>query len=166
MRISETGQHEMKFCGNKKRSQVKLGNEGTNEPTMTTPFYESDAALAQYLLFHYGTPGQICPLVPEARTACGFPARCVSESMRHIVLAGKARALDLGCAVGRGSFELGRHFKEVVGIDFSERFVAAARRMGQERAATVPPICGPVRFILNGAMRAICGPISGNSTWC
>ena len=104
---------------------------------MTTGFYESDAAVEQYLLFHYGTPGQICPLLPDARMACGFPARCVSESLRHIVLQKRTRALDLGCAVGRSSFELGRHFDEVVGIDFSGRFIAAAVRMRNERAVTV-----------------------------
>jgi putative 4-mercaptohistidine N1-methyltranferase len=104
---------------------------------MTTPFYESDAAVEQYLLFHYGTPEQICPLLPDARTACGFPARCVSEPLRRIKLEKHARALDLGCAVGRSSLELRRHFAEVVGIDFSARFVAAAERMREERAATV-----------------------------
>jgi putative 4-mercaptohistidine N1-methyltranferase len=104
---------------------------------MATSFYESDAAVEQYLLFHYGTPEQICPLLPEARTACGFPARCVSESLRHIVMQQRTRALDLGCAVGRSSFELGRHFNEVLGIDFSGRFIAAAERMRDERAVTV-----------------------------
>jgi putative 4-mercaptohistidine N1-methyltranferase len=104
---------------------------------MTTGFYESDAAVEQYLLFHYGTPEQVCPLLPEARTACGFPARSVSESLRHIVLDKRARALDLGCAVGRSSFELGRHFDAVLGIDFSVRFIAAAERMRDERAVTV-----------------------------
>ena len=104
---------------------------------MTHNFYESDAAVEQYLLFHYGTPEQICPLLPDARTACGFPARCVSESLRHIVPQKRTRALDLGCAVGRSSFELGRHFDEVTGIDFSGRFIAAAERMRAERAVTV-----------------------------
>ena len=104
---------------------------------MTPPFYESDAAVEQYLLFHYGTPEQICPLLREARAACGFPARCVSESLARIELVGKERALDLGCAVGRSSFELRGHFDEVVGIDFSARFVAAAQRMGDPRAVTV-----------------------------
>jgi len=104
---------------------------------MATDFYESDAAVEQYLLFHYGTPEQICPLLPEARMACGFPARCVSESLRHIVLQKRLRALDLGCAVGRSSLELGRHFDEVVGIDFSGRFIAAAEQMKDKRAMTV-----------------------------
>ena len=104
---------------------------------MPTPYYESDAGVEQYLLFHYGTPEQICPLLPEARTACGFPARCVSEPMRRIALDKKGRALDLGCAVGRSSLELRRHFDEVVGVDFSARFVGAAERMREERAAMV-----------------------------
>jgi len=104
---------------------------------MTTPFYESDAAVEQYLLFHYGTPEQICPLLPDARTACGFPARCVSEPLRQIELRRRTRALDLGCAVGRSSFELRKYFDEVVGIDFSGRFIAAAERMRPGRAVTV-----------------------------
>ena len=104
---------------------------------MTTPYYESDAGVEQYLLFHYGTAEQICPLLPDARSACGFPVRCVSETLPHAGIQGKARALDLGCAVGRSSFELGRHFDEVIGIDFSERFVRAARQMKQDRAVTV-----------------------------
>jgi putative 4-mercaptohistidine N1-methyltranferase len=104
---------------------------------MSAVFYESDDALAQYLLFHYGTPEQICPMLPEARAACEFPARCVSEPLRQMALRQRRRALDLGCAVGRSSFELSRYFDEVVGIDFSARFIAAARRIGEERAVTV-----------------------------
>jgi putative 4-mercaptohistidine N1-methyltranferase len=104
---------------------------------MATDFYESEAAVEQYLLFHYGASEQVCPLLPEMRTACGFPARCVSESLRHVILQKRSRALDLGCAVGRSSFELGRHFEEVAGIDFSGRFIAAAERMRDERAVTV-----------------------------
>jgi putative 4-mercaptohistidine N1-methyltranferase len=104
---------------------------------MSSEFYESDEAIAQYLLFHYGTPEQICPLLPEARAACGFPARCVSEPLRHIDLRLRGRALDLGCAVGRGSLELGRHFDDVLGLDFSARFVTEADRMRRERRVTV-----------------------------
>jgi len=32
------------------------------------------------------------------------------------------RALDVGCAVGRATFELARSFDETVGIDLSARF--------------------------------------------
>jgi 2-polyprenyl-3-methyl-5-hydroxy-6-metoxy-1,4-benzoquinol methylase len=36
------------------------------------------------------------------------------------------RALDLGCAVGRSSFELTRYFDRVVGLDYSARFIQVA----------------------------------------
>ena len=35
--------------------------------------------------------------------------------------------LDLGCAVGRASVELSRHFERVVGLDYSEAFIRTAR---------------------------------------
>jgi putative 4-mercaptohistidine N1-methyltranferase len=104
---------------------------------MSIPFYDSDEALAQYLLFHYGTPEQVCPLLPEARGACGFPVRCVTEPLRQARLENTRRALDLGCAVGRSSFELARTFDEVTGIDFSARFIDAARAMQRDGTATI-----------------------------
>jgi putative 4-mercaptohistidine N1-methyltranferase len=104
---------------------------------MHANFYDTDAALGQYLLFHYGTPEQICPLLPEGRAACGFPVRCVTEALRGLPLERKDRALDLGCAVGRSTFELARHFGHVTGMDRSARFIAAAQQMQKERAVTV-----------------------------
>ncbi len=35
-------------------------------------------------------------------------------------------AMDLGCAVGRSTFELARRFERVVGLDFSTRFIRFA----------------------------------------
>eukprot|EP00405_Crypthecodinium_cohnii_P004387 CAMPEP_0194751612 /NCGR_PEP_ID=MMETSP0323_2-20130528/5614_1 /TAXON_ID=2866 ORGANISM="Crypthecodinium cohnii, Strain Seligo" /NCGR_SAMPLE_ID=MMETSP0323_2 /ASSEMBLY_ACC=CAM_ASM_000346 /LENGTH=208 /DNA_ID=CAMNT_0039668169 /DNA_START=161 /DNA_END=784 /DNA_ORIENTATION=- len=45
-------------------------------------------------------------------------------------------AYDIGCAVGRGSFELARTFKKVVGIDFSNAFVDAAKKFQKEGSAS------------------------------
>jgi putative 4-mercaptohistidine N1-methyltranferase len=83
-----------------------------------------------------------------------FPARCVSQCLDISLLPNNARAVALGCAVGRSSFELARNCAEVIGIDFSKRFIALAnqlRRRGslrfksieegelmQTRTATVP----------------------------
>ncbi len=41
----------------------------------------------------------------------------------------QARALDLGCAVGRSSFELARRCSEVIGIDYSQSFISAATKL-------------------------------------
>ena len=88
--------------------------------------YESDKLLAEYLLFHYGTDAEVLPYDFGPREALGYPARCVREFFNTVRLPANARALDLGCAVGRSTFELARHFSEVIGIDFSQRFIGAA----------------------------------------
>lgn len=70
-----------------------------------------------------------------------FPKACVSlllgEARRRKVKAG--RALDLGSAVGRSSFELAQEVPEVVGIDFSKSFIRAARVLARR---------GSLRFCL------------------
>jgi 2-polyprenyl-3-methyl-5-hydroxy-6-metoxy-1,4-benzoquinol methylase len=38
----------------------------------------------------------------------------------------KLRAVDIGCAVGRTSFELTRSFDYVLGLDYSARFIQVA----------------------------------------
>jgi putative 4-mercaptohistidine N1-methyltranferase len=97
---------------------------------MTAPnFYETDRALSEYLLFHYGSPAQVLPWSFGPATALNFPARCVSECLDLGRLPAQARALDLGCAVGRSTFELARPCREVVGIDFSRRFIETAQRL-------------------------------------
>jgi putative 4-mercaptohistidine N1-methyltranferase len=44
----------------------------------------------------------------------------------------KRRALDVGCATGRSSFELAREFDEVVGVDFSARFIQQAQLLKEQ----------------------------------
>ena len=61
------------------------------------------------------------------REALFYPIRCVSEFLPAIGVV--ERALDLGCAVGRSTFELSRWAPKVVGIDLSRRFIEAANRV-------------------------------------
>ncbi|MEX2580106.1 MAG: methyltransferase domain-containing protein [Verrucomicrobiales bacterium] len=90
--------------------------------------YESDLLRDWYLLFHYGTPEEILDGV--GFDPASLPNRCLEFPSATVEAAKSegpvARALDLGCAVGRSAFELSRIADEVVGIDFSESFVAAA----------------------------------------
>src|SRR3989442_1755835 len=95
-------------------------------------FYETDRALAEYLLLHYGAPGQVLPYAFGPSDAIQFPVRCIDECLEPWRLPPHAVALDLGCAVGRSSFELARHCERVLGLDHSERFIATARAL-QER---------------------------------
>ncbi|MBC8127386.1 MAG: putative 4-mercaptohistidine N1-methyltransferase [Gloeobacteraceae cyanobacterium ES-bin-144] len=91
--------------------------------------YESEKLLAEYLLFHYGTADEILPpgyIWPEGMiTALDFPVRTVGHFKQPRV----ARGLDLGCAVGRSSFEMTRFCDEVTGIDFSHAFIRTAEAL-------------------------------------
>lgn len=88
--------------------------------------YEQDAILAEYLLFHYGDAAMTAAH-PAVEAGLYYPVRCVTETFS--LENAKGRALDLGCAVGRSSFELARVFKTVVGIDYSFKFVDTATRL-------------------------------------
>jgi putative 4-mercaptohistidine N1-methyltranferase len=93
--------------------------------------YESDKLLAEYLLFHYGSDEEILP--PDRpwpagmKEALGFPIRTVARFPSKQV----ARGLDLGCAVGRSTFEMARACDHVIGLDFSQRFIEAANALSQ-----------------------------------
>ena len=94
--------------------------------------YETDALVDQYLLFHYGTAEDQVPYDFGPTDALFYPVRCVTEFLPAI--GPIARALDLGCAVGRSTFELARWADEVIGIDLSSQFISAAQtvqRTGQ-----------------------------------
>jgi len=100
--------------------------------------YESDVLCDWYLLFHFGTPEEILDGI--GFDTSGLPDGCLDFPVRTVEIAGPEapldRALDMGCAVGRSSFELSRVAGEVVGIDYSHRFVEAAEavRRGDEPA--------------------------------
>jgi len=55
-----------------------------------------------------------------------YAVRCVTECLDPAAVPEGARALDLGCAVGRSTFELARHCVSTIGIDYSKRFIEAA----------------------------------------
>lgn len=96
--------------------------------------YESRELLDQYLLFHYGAAEEVLPHPAGPVAALDFAVRTVTETLNTTARYGSA--LDLGCAVGRSSFELSRLCDSVVGIDFSGAFVDAAARLaaGEEIA--------------------------------
>ena len=82
--------------------------------------YETDALVSQYCEFHYGD---------SYFEVENFPARCARLCREFMAERSRGAALDLGCAVGRTSFELARDFSSVTGVDFSRRFVAVAAAM-------------------------------------
>ena len=93
-----------------------------------TVYYETDTALNQYLLFHYGEDDDLMPYAWGPKDAKHFPARIVRETVKKNYGLG----LDLGCAVGRSSFELTKFCQQVTAVDSSLSFINAAKRMQSE----------------------------------
>ena len=83
-----------------------------------TDIYESDELVSQYCEFQYGDThfGVENFAIATARVASKFAIN-------------KKKALDLGCATGRATYELAREFDEVEGIDFSVRFVQVGAKL-------------------------------------
>ncbi|MCO5061615.1 MAG: putative 4-mercaptohistidine N1-methyltransferase [Kiritimatiellae bacterium] len=96
---------------------------------MFTPaFYESTEVLAQYLWLHYAAREDVALLNGIAGGVLNFPERCVNELLGALP-EGRLRALDVGCAVGRATFELARHCEEVIGLDRVPQFIETAERL-------------------------------------
>ncbi len=76
--------------------------------------YETDESIAQYCEFHYGE---------ENFGVKNFCVNAVELLKPYIKDIQNKKALDLGCSVGRSTYELANHFDEVVGIDFSANFI-------------------------------------------
>jgi len=95
--------------------------------------YEDEQVLGEYLLLHYGSAREQMPYAFGPLDAALFPVRCarwLAEAARERDLP-TARALDVGCAVGRATFELARTFREVLGVDLSRAFIDAAQALKQ-----------------------------------
>ncbi|MEA1892801.1 MAG: 5-histidylcysteine sulfoxide synthase [Campylobacterota bacterium] len=80
--------------------------------------YESDELVSQYCEFQYGDThfGVKNFAIEMAKIASKFTKNT-------------SKALDLGCATGRATFELAKSFDEVQGVDFSVRFVQVGAKL-------------------------------------
>jgi 5-histidylcysteine sulfoxide synthase/putative 4-mercaptohistidine N1-methyltranferase len=85
--------------------------------------YETDKLMSEYAEFHYGD---------EYFNVPNFPAALVNWARPFLKNKPNLRALDLGCASGRASFELARDFASVTGIDFSARFISQGVQLAEQ----------------------------------
>lgn len=82
--------------------------------------YETDRFLSEYAEFHYGDTYFGVPNFSQ--TLANIAIRIMGEKPAR-------KAIDLGCAAGRATFELARHFEHVTGIDFSARLIGSGVQM-------------------------------------
>lgn len=90
---------------------------------IATSHYESNQLLSEYAEFHYGDTYYHVPNFSKALSDIAIEAMGNKPARK---------ALDLGCASGRATFELARHFDHVTGIDFSARFIGQGVQLAQQ----------------------------------
>jgi len=91
---------------------VKSDNEYRTK--LNDNVYETDDSIAQYCEFHYGEENF------GVKNFCVNSVELLKPYLKNIKT---NKALDLGCSVGRSTFELAKTFDEVTGIDFSANFI-------------------------------------------
>ena len=89
------------------------------ENIMTNP-YTTDSIISQYCHFSWGE---------NSLGVDNYPATCAALALAYMKDKPKRKAFDIGCAIGRSTFELAREFDEVIGIDFSTRFIQEAQKI-------------------------------------
>ncbi|AXS79312.1 5-histidylcysteine sulfoxide synthase [Dechloromonas sp. HYN0024] len=90
--------------------------------TQPASHYESDRLISEYIEFHYGD---------EYFGVANFPLRLTELAIEAMGQRPAGKALDLGCATGRATFELARHFDHVTGLDFSARFIGVGTQLAE-----------------------------------
>ncbi|MBK9079332.1 MAG: 5-histidylcysteine sulfoxide synthase [Hyphomicrobium sp.] len=88
--------------------------------------YETDKLLSEYAEFHYGA---------EHFGVANFPRALAQLAIEAMGTRKALKALDLGCATGRSTFELARHFERVTGMDFSARFIGLGVQLAEQGVA-------------------------------
>ncbi|MBE0637870.1 MAG: 5-histidylcysteine sulfoxide synthase [Bacteroidales bacterium] len=104
--------------------------ETDTPPKIREDVYETDALVSQYCEAHYGK---------SYFGVENFSKKSAEICLKYMEGRPMKRALDLGCAVGRTTFELARKFDFVTGLDFSARFIRIADELIRK---------GIVRYVL------------------
>jgi putative 4-mercaptohistidine N1-methyltranferase len=96
--------------------------ESKHEENLVTNPYTTDSIISQYCHFGWND---------NALGIANYPATCARIALEYMKDKPKRKAFDIGCAIGRSTFELARGFDEVIGVDFSTRFIQEAERLKQ-----------------------------------
>lgn len=97
--------------------------------------YESQRAVSEYVQFHFGNVKDVFPYENMDEKVLNFIPRSVKDTIQlyhqeHPKSTKILNSLDIGCAVGRATFEFSQ-YTNVLGMDYSKSFIDAAKKMQQ-----------------------------------
>jgi len=90
---------------------------------MDKNIYETNTLVSQYCEFHYGD--EYFGVKNFLQNSVELLSPFLEDIKTH-------KALDLGCSVGRSSFELANIFDDVIAIDYSHNFINTAKNLQDE----------------------------------
>ncbi len=121
--------------------------ESSYEEQTKGNIYESDMLISQYAEFGWGE---------SYFDVENYPKACAQLCLEYMKDKPKRCALDIGCAIGRSSFELAREFDKVTGLDFTARFIGFATQMKEEGSIGFTiPIEGEIVEYKNVSLKAL-----------
>lgn len=88
--------------------------------------YETDESVAQYCEFHYGAEYFDVKNFAQSYAQIAIEAAKVNPSFDG---RDDLKVMEVGCSVGRASFEMAHYFDSVLGLDFSARFIRIADQL-------------------------------------
>ncbi len=103
------------------------------EKNLGNDIYETEQLVSDYLFFHYAKDEEFMPWEFGPKEALHFPQRTAGYASDKKW----AKCLDLGCAVGRSSFDLTKYASKVLGVDYSHAFVDAASDLSKGHSLNV-----------------------------
>ena len=125
-------------CSGSSSTSSAFVTAGSNPSTNP---YETQSSVYEYLLMHFGGESELLnfPALQgeQMKNATCFPKQCAQLCAKYVKTVPafaaldptQLRACDIGCAVGRSSFELTRDFGSVIGLDYSSAFIDAANQL-------------------------------------
>ena len=110
--------------------------ESKNSVVKKSTECEFDPEITACIELHYGQQSE------------NFFKKCADLCIEHTKTTGGSfdKALDLGCGVGRATFELAKAFKEVIGFDASSRFFQTGVRLKKEGKIRYSLLTGENKF--------------------
>ena len=112
-------------------------SDSSQVPIEAVNVFEENPAVAKQLELHYGDLTQSQMEAPQLalNVQGNYLTSCVNAAMAVIDKQNIKRVLDLGCSVGRASFELAQHVSHVDGIDFTARHIQHAFMLQEQGEA-------------------------------
>ena len=113
-----------------------IKSESADIPTTDVNQYETDTAVCQQLESHYGS--EYFNIANYAKTLANAVISATEEFVIKVD-GNLAKCLDLGCSVGRTSFEMSTAFEHIDSVDFSAHYIQHGVQLQNE---------GSVRYTL------------------